>query len=147
MLAAFDKLCPAPAGSDPFVPAEPDPAEALYAAAQFELLLAGNRLQQLSEERSKLKKEVAERTEWALETGQQLKYQQKRHEEWIALLEAEMTRLQQMVAERQAALEDKQLELEDRQHEFQLALNEKQAELNQKQAELKQLESDYQTYQ
>jgi len=52
-----------------------------------------------------LKNEVGKRTEWALETGRQLKHEQKRRKEWVERLNFEIARLQHIVTDLQAQLE------------------------------------------
>jgi len=111
MLAAYNRLCPPADRSLPFLPAGTGLEQTRRAAAEYQRSMAGNALQQLTGQRSKLKKEVEQRTEWALETGKQLKLEQKRRKKWVEQLETEIGRLQNMVADQQLDLEDKEARL------------------------------------
>jgi len=125
MLAAYNKLCPPADYCYPFIPATAGLKQIQFAAAEYQSSMTGNELQQSIDQRSLLQKEVKQRTDWALETGKQLKLEQQRSKEWVSRLESEMTRLQDMVAERQTALHLK----ED--------------QLNLAETDLRQLESDH----
>lgn len=105
MLKAYNRLCPLPGKAEPFVPTEAEPNQTQQAVADYQRSMTGLELQQALEQESKLKKEVAQRTEWALETSKHLKLEQKRRADWVKSLETEINRLQQMVAEKQADLE------------------------------------------
>ncbi|MFC1778114.1 glycosyltransferase, partial [Pseudomonadota bacterium] len=123
MLAAYNRLCPLPAKAEPFMPSEAGPHQTQQAVADYQRSMTDIELQQALKQENKLEKEVAQRTEWALETSKHLKLEQKQriewvkrleteiarlHEEsakWVDKLETEIDRLQQMVAEKQADLE------------------------------------------
>jgi GT2 family glycosyltransferase/glycosyltransferase involved in cell wall biosynthesis len=104
MLEAYNSLCPLPVSSHSFKPSEARLNQTQQATAEYQRVMAGNELQQAFKQRAELKKEVKQRTEWALETARQLNLEQKRRTEWVDRLEIEINRLQDMVAERQANL-------------------------------------------
>ena len=112
MLEAFNKLCPFQESSQPFRPAQWGLIKSQQAAADYQYSISETRLRQAAKQQAELKEEVGKRTEWALETGKQLKYEQKRRKEWVEQLNAEITRLQHMVMDQQAHLEEKQRDLE-----------------------------------
>ncbi len=61
------------------------------AAAEYRYSMADTRLQKAIDHQAELEKEVDRRTDWALETGRQLKFEQKRREEWVELLNSEIS--------------------------------------------------------
>jgi len=105
MLEAYNGLCPLPANAEPFIPTGAGPNQTQQAVADYQRTMTGLELQQVLKQENKLKKEVAKRTEWALETSKHLKLEQKRRAEWVDQLETEIDRLQEVVAEKQADLE------------------------------------------
>ncbi len=107
MLGAYNRLCPADAESHPLIPAETGLGQVQQAAADYRHALADIQLQRADKQKFELQAEVEKRTEWALENSRQLKFEQKRREEWVDRLNSEITRLQVMVGDRQTELEDK----------------------------------------
>ncbi len=125
MLAAYNSLCPPADKNPPFIPAEARLEQTQRAAAEYRRSMAGNELHKTVGQRNNLKKEGEQRTEWALETSKQLKLEQKRRKQWVDRLDSEITRLQDMVADRQVNLQRKE------------------AQFNQLEFEHRQLDSDY----
>ncbi|MGB7451050.1 MAG: glycosyltransferase, partial [Lysobacterales bacterium] len=111
MLKAFNKLCPLTERDHSFIPAKADLTRNQQAAAEYQHSMAIVQLKQAFNQQAELKKEVGERTEWALETGKQLKHEQKRREEWVERLSSEIARLQHLVMDQQRHLEDKEAQL------------------------------------
>jgi len=101
MLAAYNKLCPLKATGHIMISAEAGLKQTQRAAAEYQRYMAGNELQQMIGQRFKLKKELEERTAWALESGKQLKLERKQRKDWVERLDTEIIRLQAMVEERQ----------------------------------------------
>ncbi len=99
MVEAYNRLCPAEDGQQVYVPADTGPAEIQHAAADFQRVLAGNELKSAFTEQSRLKKEVTQRTEWALA-------EKKQREEWVDKLDAEIFRLGGLLKENQLKFED-----------------------------------------
>ncbi len=114
MFEAFNKLCPFQESIQPVRPAQSGLIRSQQAAADYRYSIADTQLQQAFKQKAELEDEVGKRTEWALETGKQLKHEQKRRKEWVERLNTEIARLQHMVMDQQAQLEEKQRDLEDK---------------------------------
>lgn len=111
MLKAFNDLCPPETKRLPFVPTSADLNQVQQAAADFQHSMTDTQLQIAAKQQAELKKEVGKRTEWALETGRQLKHEQKRRKEWVNQLNSEIARLNQVVGVQQAHIEEKETQL------------------------------------
>ncbi|GMR14405.1 MAG: hypothetical protein BMS9Abin30_0006 [Gammaproteobacteria bacterium] len=94
MVKAYNRLCILAGELKPFTPKEASLNEAQKGAADLQQTLTGNDLNRTLGQHRDLKKEITRRTEWALETGKQLKLEQKRRKEWVEQLESEIGRLQ-----------------------------------------------------
>lgn len=140
MLGSFNALCPLVENTHPFTPQEAGLNQTQQAAAEYQHAMAVTRLNQANEKQAKLKKEVGKRTEWALETGKQLKYEQKRRKEWVELLNTEVARLNQLVGDQQAHLEIKQKDLEETEGRLSILASDHQH----LQSDHQNLQSDYQ---
>lgn len=115
MLAAYAALCPSASAKMTLTLKDIDCSQIQQHAAEFQQVVLGNELHQANAKSIEQKKEIERRTQWALETGKQLKQEQKRREEWVDKLETEIDRLQQMVSDSNERLA--QLEAEHRQVE------------------------------
>ncbi len=140
MLAAYNELCPPSESHIELNRDVPRLTEHQKAALAFEKAQLGNSLHKAVHRNTELLKEVDIRTEWAKDTGRQLDMEQKRRTEWVGLLEIEIDRLQQMVAERQASLQFTEGEFRLLEADY----NYLEANLLQIQAEHQQLEVDLQ---
>jgi len=106
MLGAYDELCPTEEAMRPYTPVSAGSHQVQQAAAEFQSTLTGLELRQSIERQAGLEEEVEKRTEWALETGKQLQLEQKRREEWVNRLDAEIARLQEIIVDHQAQLHE-----------------------------------------
>ncbi len=119
MRKAYTKLCPLPDKRPAFILYKAGLNQVQQAAADFQRSMAGIELQKVLKQRSALKSEVSQRTNWALETGKQLKLEQKRREKWVAQLDKEITRLQHIVADQQVNLADTEARLTQLESDYQ----------------------------
>ncbi len=85
MLEALNALCPLAEKSPPFIPAGANLNQVQQAAAEYQYSMSDTQLQKAATQKAELKREVGKRTEWALETGRQLKHEQKRLKEWVQI--------------------------------------------------------------
>jgi len=111
MVKAYDSLCAIPDEVELFKPKHTSFNETQKATALFQHALGLNALNKTLEQQQALENEVKSRTKWAQATGLQLKSEQKRRKKWVTQLEAEISRLQNMVVEAQAELVEAQAEL------------------------------------
>ena len=139
MLKAFNDLCPVEEKHFPFKPASADLNQVQQAAADYQAAMTNTQLQKAAKQQIELKMEVGRRTEWALETGKQLKHEQKRRREWVEKLNSEISRLNQMVGDQQAHLEVIQSDLQNKETLLATLTSAHQ----QLESEHRQLESDY----
>jgi GT2 family glycosyltransferase/glycosyltransferase involved in cell wall biosynthesis len=111
MLKAFNNLCPMAEKCLTFIPASADLSQVQQAAADYQYSMADTQLKSAAQQKAELKREVSKRTEWALETGKQLKHEQKRRKQWVNQLNSEITRLKTHIEEKQIDLESKEKQL------------------------------------
>lgn len=117
MLSAYNSVFPVPAGPVAIYPAEADDRQTQVAASQHEALLAAQELQRAAEAQEALRRELDERTEWALDTNRQLKREQQVRadvENALATMRASLSELQaryQELAARNAELAARNVQL------------------------------------
>lgn len=108
MVAAYNQLCPPATNIAPFTPGNTSLDADQTAAA--EIALGFEKIQNRN-----LEIKVQQLTTWAQDTARQLKLEEKRRKEWVAMLDAEISRLQMM-------FETSQLELDEKKNHLQQTL-------------------------
>lgn len=101
MLGAYNRLCPPADKKRSSTLAEPGLQIIQKAAADYQRALANIDLHQATRQRSELKKEFDQRTDWALEIDRMLRFEQKRGNEMLADLQNRTQRLNQLVTDHQ----------------------------------------------
>ncbi len=81
MVEAYNSICPVTGDIELFLPLEPGLEQNQSAAADYQRSMAENALQLSLEQKAELDREVALRTEWALDTSKQLQQEQDHNRE------------------------------------------------------------------
>jgi len=83
MVNAYNRFCVLAEPANVFIPGRAGAEIVQWSAADYLRSMSGNELQRVGNEREKLKREVEKRTDWALNTTQELKHEQTRREKWV----------------------------------------------------------------
>jgi GT2 family glycosyltransferase/glycosyltransferase involved in cell wall biosynthesis len=101
MLDAYNRLCPLADKRTPSTPGEPGLQMIQKAAADYQHALAKNKLGQVSRQQNELRRELDQRTDWALKLDRMLKSEHKRAIQLAADLQNRTQRLNQLETEHQ----------------------------------------------
>ncbi len=104
MVRAYNRLCPPGGRACPRTAIEPGLKVTQQAVADYQTMLAANKLLQAGIERASLQKKIEQRTVWAQKTNQLLESERQRNRQWVEILETEIEGLHNLATERQARL-------------------------------------------